>query len=169
MRKVILGAVLGMVAGTAMAQGPYVGGKVAWVNVDDVLGISFDSAMNGGVVLGYEFLPDYGLAAEAEFTTSINDGDWSYLGVSGNWDIQTSAIYLVSRLGQEVYAKVKVGYLNEDISVTVPGLTVSGDDSGVSWGLGGGYKFTQNVSAEVEWTKIEADADAWSAGVNFSF
>lgn len=169
-RKILIGSMLAFtMSGVAAAEGPYVGAKVASMNADDVSGISLDSATNAGIVLGYEFLADYGLGVEAEFTTSVSDGEWSYLGFTGDWDVSTQALYLVSRLGQEAYLKVKAGWLREDGTVNVLGTEYSGDDTGASFGLGGGYKFNQNVSAEVEWTKIEQDIDAWSAGVNYSF
>lgn len=169
-RKLMIGSVLTMaMSGAAFAQGPYVGAKIASMNPDDSGGVSYDNALNAGIVLGYEFVPEYGLGVEAEFTTTVSDGDFSYLGLSGNWDIDTSAIYAVSRMGDQFYLKVKAGYLHEDVSATALGQSASGNDSGFSWGLGGGYKFTQNISAEVEWTKVDSDIDAWSAGLNYSF
>lgn len=170
MRKLAIGATLALAMnGVAVAEGPYVGAKIAAMNPDDAGGMSFDSATNLGVVVGYEFMEAYGLGAEAEFTTSVSDGEFTYMGVPGDWDVDTKALYLVSRLGQELYFKIKAGYLNEDVSATVLGQSVSGDDSGFSWGLGGGYLLTDNIAAEVEWTKIESDLVAWSAGLAYAF
>lgn len=171
MRKLLCGALLAVAGtGTALAQGPYIGAKVAWMDPDDQGGVSFDAATNAGIMLGYEFVPDYGLAVEAEFTTSVSDGEFTYLGANGDWDIDTQAIYLVARPGTETaYFKIKAGYLNEDVSATALGQSISGDDSGFSWGLGGGYNFTQNIAAELEWTKVESDVDAWSVGVLYNF
>lgn len=171
MHRLMFGTLLTVgMAGAAFAQGPYIGGKVMWVDPDDTAGFSFDSATNAGIVLGYEFVPDYGLGVEAEFTTTVSDGEFSYLNVSGDWDTDTQAIYLVARPGTDTaYFKAKVGYMNSDVSASALGVSVDGDDSDFSWGLGGGYNFTQNISAEVEWTEIQDDVSGWSGGVNYKF
>jgi opacity protein-like surface antigen len=42
-------------------------------------------------------------------------------------------------------------------------------DSGFSGGLGAGYKFTQQLFAELEYTRIEADLNYLSFSVNYAF
>lgn len=170
-RKLLLGTLL-TVATTwaALAQGPYAGGKVMWIEPGDDAGFNFDSATNAGIVLGYELVPDYGLGMEAEFTTTVSDGEFSYRGVNGDWDTDTQAIYLVARPGTEVAdLKVKLGYMSADISASALGVSADDEGEDYSWGLGGGYNFTQNISAEVEWTEVGEDVSGWSGGVNYKF
>lgn len=169
-KTLVAAAIAFSMSGTALAEGPYIGAKVGIMDADDVGGASFDSATNGGILVGYDFgSGDMGMAIEAEFTTTVSDGDISYLGASGDWDVDTFAVYGALRYGQDFYFKAKLGYLNEDVSISGAGGSVSGDDSGLSVGLGGGYKFSDTMAIEAEWTLIEEDIDFLSLGVNFSF
>lgn len=170
MRKLTVGAVLVLAMNAnVFAFGPYVGAKTAWLS-PDVSGVSFDAAINAGLVLGYVFEQNFGLAVEAEFTTSISDGKWTYLASSGDFDISTKALYFVARPGERAYLKIKAGYLDGDISLKKTGVaSFNNDGSGFSWGLGGGFHVTDNFSAEVEWTQVASDIDGLSLGVNYSF
>lgn len=168
-KRVAAAAIALAMNGMAAAEGPYVGAKIAAMPADGVAGVSFDAAVNGGIMIGYEFMEEYGLGAEAEFTTSISDGDWSYLGASGNWDVDTKAFYLVSRLGGDLYFKLRAGWLRADGTIKGAGVEFSGDDSGFSGGFGGGYLVTDHIAAEVEWTKVDSDIDAWSVGLAYAF
>lgn len=169
LRKLAIGAALALAMnGMAAAEGPYVGAKIASMDAE-AAGMSFDTVANAGIMIGYEFMEEYGLGAEAEFTSSVSDGNFAYRGLSGDWDVDTKAIYLVSRLGQDLYFKIKAGYLNKDVSASVPVQSISDDDSGFSGGLGGGYLLTDHVAAEAEWTKIDSDTNAWSVGLAYAF
>ncbi|RYZ93284.1 MAG: porin family protein [Moraxellaceae bacterium] len=48
-------------------------------------------------------------------------------------------------------------------------ITISETDSGFSGGLGAGYKFTEQLFAELEYTRIEADVNFLSASLNYAF
>ena len=58
----------------------------------------YDDAVNGAVLLGFEFLDlDVGsIAIEGEYTETISEGDATFRGIRGEWDIETYAIYGVS-------------------------------------------------------------------------
>jgi len=86
---------------TASAEGFYVGAKVGVMDVDES---AFDEATNGGILIGYEFSRQGSISwgAEAEFTTSLSDGDFEVFGVSGEWDIDTQALYGVVEIGDQV-------------------------------------------------------------------
>ncbi len=153
---------------TAHAEGFYAGTKVGIMDVDDS---AFDEATNGGLLVGYEFsrqgMVSWG--AEAEFTTSLSDGDFQAFGISGDWDIDTQALYGVLKYGDQFYGKLKLGVLNEDVSASAGSVTVDESDSGLSVGLGAGWRANNRIAIEAEYTQIEEDVAFYSAGVNFSF
>lgn len=130
----------------------------------------YDDATSAGVVLGYKIMQnnDGSLALEGEFTTS-SSADIQVLGVKGKWDIDTWAAYLAYRVGGDMYFKAKAGILNEDVNVDIAGANISGSDSGLSVGVGVGWKFDKKNSLEVEYTVVEEDVNFVSVGVNFAF
>ncbi|MBI3545191.1 MAG: porin family protein [Gammaproteobacteria bacterium] len=130
----------------------------------------YDQATSAGVVLGYKIFgnADSSLAIEGEYTTS-SSADINVLGFKGKWDIDTWAAYLAYRIGGDMYFKGKVGYLNEDINVDIVGANISGSDSGLSVGIGVGWKLGKKNALELEYTVIEQDVNFVSLGVNFSF
>jgi len=153
---------------TANAEGLYIGAKVGIMDVDDS---AFDEATNGGVLIGYEFERQGSISwgVEAEFTTSLSDGDFEVFGVSGDWDIDTQALYGVAKFGDQFYGKLKAGVLREDISASAGGASANESDTGFSAGLGVGWRATDRIAVEAEYTQIEEDAAFYSAGVNFTF
>lgn len=154
--------------GTAGAGEFYVGARVG---IMDVESSGFDAATNAGILLGYEFPSGIPLrwGLEAEFTTTLADGDFRLGGVSGDWDIDTQALYLVARAGERLYGKVRAGALREDVSASVGGISVDDSDVGFSAGLGIGWRATANIDLEAEFTMIEEDVNFFSAGINIGF
>jgi hypothetical protein len=160
-------AVLLAGCGSAQAEGLYLGAVIGVMDVD-VNG--FDEAVNGGVVLGYA-VPAQGTASwglEAEFTTSVSKGDLEPSRF-GDWEIDTQAAYAVLRVGSDVYAKLRAGYLWEDVSVDFGGSTVEGDDNGFSGGIGVGFQGSESIDVEFQYTLIEEDVNFYSVGLNFKF
>ncbi|VAW82826.1 hypothetical protein MNBD_GAMMA14-824 [hydrothermal vent metagenome] len=158
-----------LVSGAVMAEGAYVGARVGIMDAD-VSGL--DSATNMGVLLGYTFgdvSDGMTWAVEGEFTTTASKGDVDLAGFNGDWDIDTQAIYGVLRIGGDFYGKARVGYLREDISVSVAGISADGSDSGLSGGVGAGWRINEQIAIEAEYTLVEKDVDFYSAGVNFAF
>lgn len=145
----------------------YLGLKAGKVMIDIS---AYDDANSTGLVLGYKISDnaDGSLAVEGEYTKS-STADITVLGIKGEWDVDTLAVYLAYRSGGDLYFKGKVGYLNEDINVNIVGATISGSDSGMSYGVGGGWKLGKKAALELEYTVIEEDANFVSLGVNFNF
>jgi len=129
----------------------------------------YDDAVNAAVLLGLEFLDlDIGsIAIEGEYTDTISEGDATFRGIHGEWDIETYAIYGVFRTRGTLFFKGKIGYLHEDVSSTVGGFAGTGSDSGVSLGIGGGLRIGIYGSFELEYTIIEEDVDFLSLGFNY--
>ena len=158
-----------LLGNTAMAEGVYLGAKLGLMDAD-VSGL--DPATNIGVVVGYAFAPvsdSISWAVEGEFTTSVSDGDIDAFGSNGSWDVDTQALYGVLRIGGDLYGKLRLGYLREDASASVAGVSADGSDDGVSGGLGAGWHANEQLSVELEYTLIEEDIDFYSVGVNYAF
>lgn len=155
---------------TAQAAGSpwYLGVKAGQMMVD-VDGL--DDASNIGITGGYR-LANFSLgsfALEAEYSNSTSKGEAKILNFTGDWDVKTLAFYGVYRSAGDVYFKGKAGYLDEDVSITIAGFSVAGSDSGLSLGLGGGWRISASSSLEVEYTVIEEDIDFLSIGYNYNF
>ena len=127
-----------------------------------------DNGTNGGVLVGYQF--HNGFAIEAEYTAALAAGDATILGMTGDWDVKTFAVYGAFRSSGPLYFKGKLGYLNEDISINIPGIaSAEGSDSGLSVGVGIGWRVVDAASLEFEYTLVEQDIDSFSLGCNFHF
>jgi len=126
----------------------------------DVSGL--DNAMNAGVGFGYDFGR---FALEGMYSTSLSKGDARIGSLTGDWDVSVLAAYGVCRTLGQYYLKAKVGYLNEDVKISVSSASSSGSDSGASFGFGGGVRFGQGHSAELEYTVIEENINFISLAV----
>ncbi|MFA9461290.1 outer membrane beta-barrel protein [Thiohalorhabdus methylotrophus] len=112
--------------------------------------------------------PGFGL--EGELTHSLfeperdgfrgGNGDVSFTTLGGY------ATYMVPLPDRRVSLKGRLGLLWEDINP-------EGDDGnseiGLSWGLGGQYRFNSQVSGFVEYTRIEADLSHLTGGMLLHF
>lgn len=135
-------------------------------------GIPFnDDGVLLGILFGYDVL-DSGFAVEGEFSTTVSKASsenerYSDLGVT------TLAGYGVYRTSGRFYVKGKVGLLYEYLtsSVSGGGITVDVDGPGlaISLGIGAGLRVSDRLSAEVEYTSIEADIGYASIGLNWMF
>jgi len=84
----------------------------------------FDDATSAGVLAGYDVYSKDVIAVslEAEFTTTVSDGDVKIQGFRGDWDIDTQAAYLAVRGGDRAYIKVRIGVVHNDVTVRVAGF-----------------------------------------------
>jgi len=147
----------------------YAGVKIGQMMIDAG---GYDDATNVGLVFGATLneVQAGSLSIEGELTFSLVEGDVSFFGFDGDWDVLTLAGYGVYRSNGQLYFKGKAGLLYEDVSVNVSGLPgVSGDDIGLSFGIGGGYKLNEKMNLELEYTIIESDLDFLSVGLNMIF
>ena len=158
-----MGLALGLISAPALAQdraGQFYFGPKAGAMVADVSGM--DAAFNGGVTAGYALA---GAAVEAEITTSLINGDTSLSGVE--WDITTMALYGAFRTYGNIYAKIRAGILREDITPDDGNFSASGDDTGLSYSLGAGYRLPNQDRMEIEYTVVEQDVSFISLGYLF--
>lgn len=124
-----------------------------WAGINSGGSIGIDA----GYKLGDLFkLAEYAtFAVEAAYTTTISKGD----AYGGKWDLSTLALYAVARSNGEFYGKLKGGFIYEDASVSLPGFSASGTDSGRSGGIGVGWRFSQAGMLELELTGVEKKMD----------
>ncbi len=115
----------------------------------DVSGI--DSGMGLGFQLGYNATES--VAIEFEYMSSSLDYD--ILGVSGDVDVSTMGIYGTYRSTGQGYFLGKLGFLSEKLKAG--SLNLSESDSGLSLGIGGGYRASESFSIEAEYTILEQD------------
>jgi hypothetical protein len=152
----------------AQAAGWYLGASVGLMD-DNVSG--YDNATNVGALLGYDIYAReaFAVSLESEITTSISNGEVSINGVHGDWNIDTQAAYVASRLGNRLYMKVRYGVLREDASVKISGVSRSGSDTGGSWGAALGWMLTPRWGIQLDGTLVEPDVNYWNLGVKYQF
>lgn len=154
--KKLLGvAVLGALSTGALAQeeGITLGAKLAFdVSVDTDFG-DFDGD-GFGINAGYGF--GNGVSAEIEFISGEIDD------VDADFDLM--AIYGTYRSNGDAYFLGKLGYADGELETL--------DDTGLSYGIGGGYRFNEQFSVEGEYTMFDfddIDADMIAIGARYHF
>lgn len=165
----LLGTFLIVAASCAVqAEGFYVGASAGVMDAD--IG-GFDDATNAGVLLGYDVYTReiFSISLEGELTTTVSDGDVDFGAVTGDWDIDTQAAYVAARLGEPFYIKVRFGAARSDVSVSVPGSRINGNDTSMSWGGALGWMFNKNWGVQVDGTMVDSDVNYWNAGIRYQF
>lgn len=132
----------------------------------------YDDARAIGVLVGYDF--GNNVSAELEYNSSNNAEIRHFGSKTGTLKINTFAGYMAYRLKPSAnngfYLKAKAGILSEDVKITLnTNGSISGNDSGLSLGLGAGYNLSNQVAIEAEYTLIEQDINYMSAGLNIKF
>jgi opacity protein-like surface antigen len=101
---------------------------------------------------------------------TVRDGDFGIdstgfnVSVKGNWPVTEQF---------DVFGKVGYYFWDADIDVTGnSGQESNESGSDVSWGIGAGWNFTENLGlvAEYQWFTVEeADSTLWSGGIIWKF
>lgn len=132
--------------------------------------IPFD---DDGVMLGFVFgydIPNNGFAFEGEFNTTVSKAS-SNNPSYGDLGVTTLTGYGVYRTPGRFYLKAKLGLLYEYLTSSVSGvgatIDVDGPGIAISYGIGGGWRVTDQLSAEIEYTSLEADIGYASLGLNW--
>jgi opacity protein-like surface antigen len=156
--------ILGSTAMTAQAAEPHLyAGLKAGSFLVDMNGA--DDPMPFGLQLGYDF--GRGLSAEFEYNTGSSD--IKILGSDVDMDVTTMAIYAAFRTPGKGYFLAKLGLISEEVELSAAGNSISEDDTGMSYGLGGGYNFGEKFALEGEYTIIEEDVDYIGVTARFKF
>lgn len=155
------------------ADGVYVGANFSSITYKET---GFPSAKPTAVALklGNQF--NKNLAIEGRFGFGLS-GDTvtvtgipielevdNYFGVYGKGILPLSEVVSIYGL---------VGFTSGKITASVPGISVSGSDSDVSFGIGADFAVSKSTAINVEWAKLFEGTgykvDALSIGVNFTF
>jgi hypothetical protein len=168
LKSVIVGTLIWLYAIGCHAEGWYLGASAGVIDADIA---GFDDATNVGFLAGYDVFTREVFAAsiETEFTTSVSDGDVKTSGINGDWDIDTRAVYVATRLGDRFYGKVRWGFLWEDLSVDIAGKSQSDSDSSMSWGAAAGWMFTEQLGVQADATRMDSDIHYWNLGLVYRF
>lgn len=180
MRKVcLLGFALILALASASSAETYAGVKSGFMMID-VEGV--DNIIPIGGFFGMTVAPN--ISIEGEFNYGISGGDWEPVaGVTTEFNIWTVAGYGVYRFhfSEAAYLKAKVGVLHENLEAEVSGsiefmgetytysYDLSGSDTGLSFGVGGGFNLNPSTMIEAEYTLIEQDISFLSVGLGMAF
>lgn len=168
MKKLLLASLIGIttLASAAHAADEKEGGFMVGVKTGkmkiDVDGV--DDPNGHGFLVGYRSSQGFGV----EFEHTNSESDFDIFGTVGDLEMETNALYVTYRTSGNFYGKVKAGLLSEEVTLDDGFFSVSEDDSGLSFGFGGGYNFGR-IALEAEYTIIEEDVDYLSIGVNLNF
>jgi outer membrane immunogenic protein len=170
-------ALLALTSSTAFAADPGVtaGVKFGRLLVDVAeYPITLSDGSTKGFTLGYDFGNTFSLdlellQGEIEATADVYNYYGSYSKISADMDIDTTALYGTYRSEGPAYFLAKLGLLQEKLSVNALGVNLSESDSGLSAGIGGGFRFNDNIGIELEYTIIEQDINLLGLGLRAKF
>jgi len=131
-----------------------------FTNIDEV-----DGGNGFGFQLGYNVTPT--LSLDLEYTSGTFDATVANYDI--DFDYTTTALYVTYRSTGDAYLLAKAGYLNEDLSTSFLGVDLSEDESGASFGIGGGYRFSESFAGEIDYTVIEENINFIGLTAQFSF
>lgn len=180
--QVILGGLTALVATSVLAQNDprkdgtffgyeargkwMVGVKGAIVQNSEA---DFGDATNVGLLFGYTFARPVGIngsaSIEFEGTSNTDEGDIgpdSNFGpnVTGQWDVDTLALFFAYRTPGVVYFKGKLGGVQSKVEARLSnGTTASQDDFGFAYGAGLGVRLGNHGKIEAEYTGVSGDND----------
>lgn len=124
--------------------------------------------------LAYGFQVGYGLSnsVAAELSYLTGDGDLTDYGV-GELDISSIAITAAFRTEGPLYLLAKVGLLHEKVKASGFGFygysSANESDTGLTLGLGGGYRVSKQFGLEAEYSIIESDVSFIGLSANVYF
>lgn len=138
-----------------------------------------------GVTLSVDWTEAFGLGIAYRFTDSVGielqyvkggfdlDASGPRGTIENETTIETSAIYLTQRSTGDLFVKTKIGLIQEELSssptdASTPTIA-SVSEVGLSYGIGFGYKLSNNLSIEAEYVKVEQDISWFLLSGRFSF
>lgn len=159
----------------------YAGIKVGQLD-GDLDNADTDKATAYGIVLGYQFDPNWGMEGEyvgtddADVTFKTNVGD-----VKGDYDAKTYGLYGTYTYNFEntpVYAKGRLGIARTEVkgdadivdtNLVKAKYKSESKDTSLAGGLGLGYHAASNVDLEANYDYASSDANLWSIGAKVKF
>lgn len=135
---------------------------------EDATGVSVDIDNGLGFGLHGDYMIRDNWYVDVEFTSvSVDTTFSSGMGeVSDDIDIRSFAVYGAYRSTGQLYYLGKLGLLSESVSASGD---VDESEVGLSFAIGGGYKFSDVFSLEAEFTSIEKDVAFIGATARYTF
>jgi len=171
----IAAASFALVSSSAFANSAgtgYVGGLLSHYSYDES-GVSETLNPTGITVRGGYFLVD-NFALEARLGTGLSDDSVNGLPVDLELD-QLFGVYAVGHLPvNNAFSFYGIlGFSYAEATVSAPGVSVTADDDGFSFGAGVQVNFTPQVSGQLEYVsylnKSDYDLNAASIGLSYNF
>lgn len=119
--------------------------------------VSTEGTTAAGVSVSYNI--DENQSVELEFVKGGADltASSALRSLDASIDVDTIGLYWTQRTGGEWFFKTKIGLITENVSFSdEPDVS----ETGFSWGLGFGYRMSEQSSLELEYVKVEQDV-AW--------
>ncbi|HXH72284.1 MAG TPA: porin family protein [Mariprofundaceae bacterium] len=172
-RTMGLAAALAFAAVPAQAQdlGWYAGGGLGMFTLDS--GVGSDTVLGGYASLGADVNENVGAELRLGKTGT---GSTPAFGFNVNYGID----YFLSAFGKvqfpvtgdlNLYGLLGFTYAKASASVSSPvllaGVRNSGTNTSFSFGLGGDYRFTDNLRAGLEWVAYASDVSGLAATIKF--
>ncbi len=152
----------------------YLGLQYAQTSYEDDNGVEAEPSAAVGR-LGHFVTDNFAIEGRAGF--GISEDEASYYGSNTNVNVEIDSLLGVYGVGhlpisETVSAYALAGFTSGEATASNAAGSVSGDDSGFSYGIGGELSFTPRVSATLEYMsyldKSDYQISAISAGLNFS-
>lgn len=166
-KQIAAAAALAILSSTAVAadRAPiYVGADFGTTKIDNV----DDRSSSYGIFAGYQLSPQF--AIEAGFRR-LADYDLRVGTANGDVTLDQTALSVIGTLplssGFNVYGRL--GYNHLKAKASLAGFGGSDSESGVLYGIGLGYTFSDTVSGRVEIQRPSSDSSNLSAGISFAF
>ncbi len=154
-------------AAVDFAGQPYAGVKIGSMDIDAADAPNLTSY---GVYAGYELNNGFGVEVDYTGTEEKELKDVDNIEVSAkNYGIYGT--YKYNFTNAPVYLKGKLGASKTEVTLKSTLTSDEGTESEtrLAGGLGVGYNFTNNISAEVMYNKIHDDVNNYTAGLHIKF
>jgi len=171
--KTLSGALIALaLAASAAHAGMYAGVNYSLVEYDEA---GFDSVEPTALVLrlGNELTPN--LAVEGRIGFGVSDDSIDVLGTTVDVEVdQFFGVYVrgIAPLGSVALYGL-IGYTDGELSAKANGITVSADDSDMSYGVGADFALSKASAINVEWASLlstsDYDVTALSIGYRHNF
>ncbi len=179
-RKLLVSAVLATLSSATLAAAPgfYVGGQLGWSKADYEQADD-KTGLGGRLNAGYQF--DQNWSAELGYTryanSKIKNARYDHKSI-GDVTLKNNAIDIVAKgtlpldNGFNLFAKAGLAY----IKVKADAAVAFEDENKwrPTYGIGAGYDFNQNVTADISWMRVQnggviPNLDVVSAGIGYHF
>ena len=127
--------------------------------------ISLDHSKNHNLSFGfqggYSFGNDWSM--ELEYNTGSEE-----VG-SADLDVTSMGLYGVYRSAGQAYFLGKIGMAKNEVEISGGGFSAKEDETGLAYGLGGGYNIDKQFGIEAEYNIVDSDISIFAVTGRFMF